>query len=241
MKVLAVIPSRYNSSRFPAKPLAKLLGKPMIQWVYEGCQQSPLLSDIIVATDHPEIRDCVIGFGGQVEMTEEHPSGTDRVHEVASRHQAEIILNIQGDEPLVNEKTIELLLRPFKEFPDARMSTLCKQIQDKSTINNPNVVKVVRDKQQKALYFSRSVIPHPKEETSAKYYRHIGMYGFLWETLENMAIWPQSPLEKTESLEQLRLMENGHSIYCLETTGETADVNAPEDLAEVEALLKKYY
>ena len=212
-KSAIIIPARYGSSRLEGKPLLKVLDKPVIQWVYEKAQTSKLADIIIVATDDQRIYDCVKNFGGEVEMTSaNHKSGSDRIMEVVSRHpEIDYICNLQGDEPLIEPYSIDAVIKNVIEDDMADISTLIREITAQEA-NNPNLVKCVTDINGFALYFSRSKIPFERNSNIAKFYGHLGIYGYKRKALETMTSLPQTMLEKTESLEQLRALENGMKI-----------------------------
>ena len=242
MKVLAIIPARYGSTRFPGKPLALIAGRPMIQWVWEGVSHINAITDIIVATDDTRIFDAVQGFGGHAMMTATtHRSGTDRCGEVLDRidSDADVIVNVQGDEPRVEHSQIELLTSCF-ENPKVQIATLKKQITTTNDLFSPNVVKVVDNLLGNAIYFSRNPIPFVRGITNEewlqqhKFYKHIGIYAFRREVLRQVVRLPQSQLETSESLEQLRWLENGYSIAIRETNAENIGVDTPEDLAKLQ-------
>ncbi len=239
MKVLGVIPARYGSSRFPGKPLIDLKGKSMIQRVYEGVGQSQLISNLIVATDDNRIMDEVKSFGGNVMMTSEHHrSGTERCGEVAIQYtDVDVVINIQGDEPLVDPKQLDSLLRAFKN-PEVGIATLGIQDRSEETRTNENRIKLVKDVNDDALYFSRSAIPHTARSSESvlkqmELLRHIGVYAFRREILLKLIELPVTTLEQAESLEQLRWMYYGYKIRVVETTIETPNIDAPEDIEEV--------
>ena len=236
MKVLGIIPARYASSRFPGKPLIDLKGKTMIQRVYEGAIKSKLINLLIVATDDTRIRDEVLRFGGNVEMTsEKHNSGTDRCAEVAKKYpEYDLIINIQGDEPLVDFRQLDQLIQVF-EKESIQIATLATKKITSEDLDNPNRIKIVLDKNNSALYFSRSVVPNRtnfKDDGLSAYpfLKHIGLYAYRRETLFYIAKLPVSLLEKTESLEQLRWLYNGFSIYVSETDIETPNIDTIEDV-----------
>lgn len=237
MKIIGIIPSRYASTRFPAKSLALIKGKSMIQRVYEQALQSSALNEVVVATDHREIYDHVKKFGGAVCMTKpEHVSGTDRCSEALSlQHQKyNYIINIQGDEPFIQPSQIDLLAGKLDGVTE--IATLVKPLETEEQLFNPNIVKVVLSKTMEALYFSRSPIPYvrnkPREEwlREHKFYKHIGMYAYRDDVLERITKLLVSSLEKTESLEQLRWLENGFKISVAETFTETIGIDTPDDL-----------
>lgn len=212
-KTAIIIPARYGSSRLEGKPLLKVAGKPVIQWVYEKAQQSKFADMIIVATDDKRIYDCVTGFGGAAEMTSvEHKCGSDRIMEVVSRHpEISYICNLQGDEPLIEPDSIDAVIKNVKDDELADISTLIREITPVEA-ENPNLVKCVVNNNGFALYFSRSKIPYERNEGVATFYGHLGIYGYKRKALELMTSLPQTPLERTESLEQLRALENGMKI-----------------------------
>jgi len=239
MNFIGIIPARFASSRLPGKPLADIGGKPMIQWVYENA--STELKDIIVATDHLDIKQAVLGFGGRAMMTSpDHPSGTDRCAEVNqvladSGESYDVIINIQGDEPFIKKSHIWLLRDAFSD-PATQIATLANPINDSAELKNPNAVKVVVGKHGNALYFSRSPIPHNRNIaddnwlSSHTYLKHLGMYAYRSEILQQITMLESSPLEKTESLEQLRWLENGFGIKVLVTHEPSHGIDTPEDL-----------
>jgi 3-deoxy-manno-octulosonate cytidylyltransferase (CMP-KDO synthetase) len=238
MKFTGIIPARYQSTRFPGKPLAMIKEKPMIQWVYEN--SSKALDDVWVATDDDRIIKAVEAFGGNVVKTlPTHQSGTDRCAEAArivgERVDFDVVINIQGDEPFIQPKQIELLKNCFSD--DAvELATLVKKVESEEELFNPNRPKVVVDKQQNALYFSRSPIPYLRGENETdwhlkhKYWAHIGLYAFRADILQQLTKLKQTPLELAESLEQLRWLENDYKIKTAETTFRTIGIDTPEDL-----------
>jgi 3-deoxy-manno-octulosonate cytidylyltransferase (CMP-KDO synthetase) len=241
--VLAVIPARYASTRFPGKPLADIGGKTMIRRVYEQVQQSKRVSRVVVATDDERIFGHVRSFGGEVRMTRaDHPSGTDRCAEVA-RHfpEAEFVLNVQGDEPFIQPEQIDLLADTLTGSSKFSIATLAKTIELPEMLMNPNVVKVVFSDKNGAIYFSRQPIPFvrgaaPENWLSQHiFYKHIGLYGFRRATLMKIAGLSPTPLERAESLEQLRWLENGLRIAVGITELETVGIDAPEDLEKIRA------
>lgn len=238
MKTLGVIPARYGSTRFPGKPLALIAGKPMIQHVYEQVSKSSL-DDVVVATDDLRIIDAVKSFGGEAMMTrEDHPNGTCRVAEVALAYpEAELIINIQGDEPLIDPKLIDNLVNAFE--PDVPMVSVKKQITSDEEINSPDCVKVVTTDDERALYFSRATIPFSRDGDKTDYYKHIGIYGYERQFLFHYIEMPPAKLEHVEKLEQLRVLENGYVIKMVETDMEFIGVDRPEDIARVEKELER--
>ncbi|HEY3430522.1 MAG TPA: 3-deoxy-manno-octulosonate cytidylyltransferase [Cyclobacteriaceae bacterium] len=243
--ILGVIPARYASTRFPAKPLADLGGKSMIQRVFEQVKKSRLISDIVVATDHNDIFNHVKKFGGNACMTKEnHVSGTDRCYETLTLQQKEFkyVINIQGDEPFIQPEQIDLLANLLDGKTE--IATLVKKIEDQEQVFNPNVVKAVVSKSGSALYFSRSPIPHIRNTKESEwlngntFYKHIGMYAYRADILKQLTALPVSSLEKAESLEQLRWLENGFKISVAETKTETIGIDTPEDLQKALSYLK---
>lgn len=237
MNILGIIPARYASTRFPAKPLADLGGLSMIRRVYTQAKKSSLLTKVVVATDHEEIFNHVADFGGEVCMTSaHHASGTDRCYEVLSKENSsfDYVINIQGDEPFIAPEQIDLLASLLDG--DAELATLIKKIDSVEQLFNPNLVKVVVNKNSEALYFSRSPIPYFRNLDQAEwvthhtYFKHIGMYGYRNTVLEKITRLSISSLEKAESLEQLRWLENGFNIKVKETDIETLGIDTPEDL-----------
>lgn len=235
MRTLAVIPARYGSTRFPGKPLVEIGGISMIRRVYEQAEKANIFADIIVATDDARIYDHVIQFGGHAMMTEpQHQSGTDRIGEVVNSISVsfDTVFNIQGDEPFIQPEQLQLLYGAFAQ-PHIQIATLVKKITNDSEIQNPNCVKVTFDHFGRALYFSRSAIPYARN-TTAHYFRHIGLYAYRTETLQQLVRLKPTALEQAESLEQLRWLENGYAIHVLETQLETIGIDTPEDLKRVQ-------
>jgi 3-deoxy-manno-octulosonate cytidylyltransferase (CMP-KDO synthetase) len=235
MKVLGVIPARYGSTRFPGKALADINGKPMIQWCYESSLKSKLIDKLIVATDDKRIFEAVKKFGGEAVMTSnKHRSGTDRIAEAVKKYNCDIVVNIQGDEPFIDYRTIDNAIDALKKDKNVQVSTVAKKIKDKKEINNPNNVKVVFDDKFNALYFSRSLIPYDRDEKSKViYYRHYGLYVYRRDYLLKITKLPEGKLEKTEKLEQLRVLENGGKIKIVLTNKDSVSIDTPEDLKGV--------
>jgi len=237
MNILGIIPARYASTRFPGKPLVDIAGKSMIQRVYEQAKKCIHLTEVIVATDDVRIYDHVLGFGGVVVMTSpDHQSGTDRCAEVALQHpQYDVIINIQGDEPYIDPEQIGKLAACFINA-DTQIATLVKKVQNEQELLNPNSPKVVINKLSEAVYFSRSPLPYIRGQEQQNwlnyftYFKHIGIYGYRADVLQQVTKLPVSSLEKAESLEQLRWIENGYRIKVAETELETFAVDTPEDL-----------
>lgn len=244
MNILGIIPARYNSTRFPGKPLADINGKTMIQRVYEQCSQSKKLSKILIATDDERIASHIRDFGGESVMTSpQHQSGTDRCAEIirnAPESDWDAVVNIQGDEPYIHPDQIDLLCSVF-ENGDAAIATLVKKITSPDELFNHNNVKVILNKRGEAIYFSRSPIPYnrnfPEQEwlKYSTYYKHIGIYGYRSQVLNEIAALPKTNLEVTESLEQLRWIENGYVIRAEVTSLESIAIDTPEDLLKVKA------
>ncbi|UCB49037.1 MAG: 3-deoxy-manno-octulosonate cytidylyltransferase [Deltaproteobacteria bacterium] len=242
MKVITFIPSRYDSKRFPGKPLAPIAGKPMIEHVYQRALSCPDVSDVIVATDDERIFQCVEGFGGKSIMTDaNHPSGTDRIAEASLKMNLgrdDLIVNVQGDQPIFRPSTISDMLAPLREDPDIPMSTLKYRITDEREIDDPNHVKVVTDKEGFALFFSRSPIPFFRDSRSNQvYYKHLGFYAYRRDFLTKFSSLPVGELESSEKLEQLRALEYGFRIKVVETPFDSIEVDRPADIKRVEKLM----
>lgn len=240
MKFLGVIPARYSSTRFPGKPLELINGKSMIEWVYKRTIKSDL-DKVIVATDDERIYNEVISFGGEAILTsKEHETGTDRIAEVSTKYpEYEVIINIQGDEPLIEKNMINSLIDPFIEDADLKMATLKFKLDNIEDINNPNIVKVITDNNNYAIYFSRSPIPYPRHMDMGNYYKHIGIYAYEREFLLGYSKLKQTPLEISESLEQLRVLENGYKIKVIETKNKIIGVDTKEDLEKLVEYINK--
>ncbi len=255
MRVVGMIPARYEATRLPGKVLADIAGKPMIQHVYERAQRAERLDNLLVATDDERIKAVVEGFGGTAVMTSpEHKSGTDRLAEVARDVKCDVVVNIQGDEPLIDPAAIDALIEPFLADPGLRMSTLAVRLVSYREHLQPSVVKVVVDKERFALYFSRAPLPYFRLDTDGQWpdnkprqhpkstlwpLRHIGLYAYTRETLLWLSSLPQSPLEVTEKLEQLRALENGCRIKVVEVVYEAISVDTAEDLERVRRMMEK--
>jgi 3-deoxy-manno-octulosonate cytidylyltransferase (CMP-KDO synthetase) len=248
-RTIAIIPARYRSTRFPGKPLAELAGKPLIEHVYRRTAACGSLDAVIVATDDERIADVVRGFGGLVRMTgSSHRSGTDRLAEVARTLDHELVVNVQGDEPLIEPVMIEEALAPLLDDPSLEMSTLRRRFDRDADSRDPNVVKVVVDRRGFALYFSRAVVPFVRDSGSPSpgdgdsggrpfCYKHIGLYVYRRRFLLTLAELPVTPLERTEALEQLRALEHGYRILAVETAHDSIGVDTPEDLERVRQLM----
>lgn len=240
MNVLCVIPARYASTRLPGKPLKDIAGKPMICRVYEHAAKASRVAAAIVATDDSRIYDAVLQHGGKAVMTrKDHPTGTDRLAEVAEKYpDVDLIINVQGDEPLIEPKLIDELAAAFDGDADLQMATVCTEITDEAEQQNPNNVKVVMDKQGYALYFSRSLMPYPRHP-GTPVYKHIGIYAYKRDFLLAYAKMAETPLEHAESLEQLRALENGYRIKVIKTPYRFVGVDTAEDLAKVNAIYRQ--
>ena len=235
-KTIGVIPVRYGSVRFPGKPLAAILGKPMVQWVYEGARQARLLDRVIIATDDDRIMAAAASFGAEARMTSPaHASGTDRVAEVVRNTDAEIVINIQGDEPLIRGDMLDALVEALPAR-GARMATLMAKNYDISLLGESHIVKVVADRRGNALLFSRSAIPYGAPDY---FHQHIGIYAYRRELLLDFGKLPASRLENTEKLEQLRALENGIAIAMVEIGRPTLSVDTPQDIIGVERRLRE--
>ncbi|HLM98378.1 MAG TPA: 3-deoxy-manno-octulosonate cytidylyltransferase [Bryobacteraceae bacterium] len=255
-KILGVIPARYASSRFPGKALVRIGSKSMLQHVYERVSLARYLTNVIIATDDQRIYEEARDFGAPVRMTSpDHLSGTDRVAEVASADTAELVVNVQGDEPLIDPGAIDAAILPLLDEPSIPMGTLKKRIEDPCEVDDPNVVKVVTDRFENAIYFSRATIPYPRDKAEGKakdkrqkakgksgdepvHYKHIGLYVYRRDFLLRYPELPVGPLERAERLEQLRALENGHKIRVVETEYESVGVDTPEDLEKVTKLFE---
>jgi 3-deoxy-manno-octulosonate cytidylyltransferase (CMP-KDO synthetase) len=242
-KILGVIPARLASSRFPRKVLAPIASKPMIQHVYERASQARYLTSTIIATDAEDVYEAARSFGARVRMTRsDHPSGTDRVAEIASAENYDIVVNIQGDEPLIDPDAIDAAILPLVHDSEIQMATLKKKIRDMREITDPNVVKVITDLAGDAIYFSRLPIPYHRDAALAESrdacYKHIGLYLYRRDFLLAYPTLPVGPLEQAERLEQLRALENGLKIRVVETDYESLGVDTPEDLERVAHLFE---
>jgi 3-deoxy-manno-octulosonate cytidylyltransferase (CMP-KDO synthetase) len=242
MKIVGIIPARYGSTRLEGKPLKDICGKPMIQRVYEAAQGAKLLHALYVATDDQRIVTAVEHFGGNVRMTaSEHKTGTDRIAEVAAKLDAAIVVNLQGDEPLVNPAMIDEVIQPLVDESELPMSTLCVPILEEAARQDPNVVKVVFDQRGYALYFSRSLIPYPRKRENFMAYEHLGLYAYRKEFLMTYISLPQSRLEINESLEQLRVLEAGYRLKVVVSAHPYAGVSVDtvEDLEKVRQIVQR--
>ncbi|MBN2418954.1 MAG: 3-deoxy-manno-octulosonate cytidylyltransferase [Deltaproteobacteria bacterium] len=242
MSIFAFIPSRYASTRFPGKPLAMIAGRPMIQHTYGCASKCPDITDVYVVTDDERILKCVQDFGGKVVMTKEkHPSGTDRIAEaveILGLSDDKIIVNVQGDQPFFKPSVISDMVKPLIDDRTIPMSTLKYKISDPAEINNSNIVKVVSDNNDFALYFSRSTVPFYREKSQEQeYYKHLGFYAYRKDFLIKFNSMPGGKLENAEKLEQLRAMENGYRMKVIETDSDSIEVDTMEDLRKVEELI----
>jgi 3-deoxy-manno-octulosonate cytidylyltransferase (CMP-KDO synthetase) len=243
MTVLALIPARYASTRFPGKPLAPIAGRPMIEHVFSRARAVPSVDRVVVATDDERILEAVLAFGGEAVLTRpDHPSGTDRLAEAADLLGAldqDVVVNIQGDQPAFDPNLAADIVRPLLADPGLVMTTPAVPLADLERARDPNVVKVVFDRNMRALYFSRAPIPWPREGGPIEYHRHIGMYAYRAGFLRRFVRLPQGRLETLEKLEQLRALEHGYPIQVVLAAQAGPDVDVPEDLARVEAFFKR--
>ena len=248
IRSLGVVPARYGAHRFPGKPLAMIAGKTLVQRVYEQAAKAKRLDKVIVATEDTRILEAVEAFGGDAMLTSpDCATGTDRVAEVARAYECDLVLNIQGDEPLMRPEMIDQLVEAMQSDPKCVMGTLARKLESAANLDNPNVVKVALAQNGNALYFSRSRVPFVRDARSgdspewlklAKFYKHLGIYAFRRDFLLKFVQLPQSELEKTEKLEQLRALENGFSIKVLITPHDSIGVDRPEDVELVEEILR---
>jgi len=243
VKVLAVIPARQASTRFPGKALASIAGKPMIQHVVERVRQAQLVSRVIVATDEDKIKSAVESFGGEAILTRrDHRNGTDRVAEVAAHMPAEIYVNVQGDEPLIDPGTVDAIIAAVLEDDSIQTATACAAIAQQNDIMDPNIVKVVRNFDSDALYFSRAPIPWVRdrgEAVTARHWKHLGLYAYKRDALLDFPTLPPGDLERVEQLEQLRWLENGIAIRVVETSYDAIGVDVPADVERIEKLIRE--
>lgn len=239
MDAIAIIPARYASTRFPGKPLVEIAGVPMIQRVYERTREARSVSAVYVATDDDRIADACAKFGADVLMTRaDHPTGTDRLAEAASALAADVVVNVQGDEPLAEPFVVDAAVDALLESPETVMSTVVHAM-EADAAEDPNRVKVVLDQQGFALYFSRSVIPYPRAKAIDPHWQHVGLYAYRRDFLLEFVDLPRTPAERAEELEQLRALEHGYRIRCAVVDGwSSTPVDVPEDVARVEALLR---
>jgi 3-deoxy-manno-octulosonate cytidylyltransferase (CMP-KDO synthetase) len=244
-RVIAIIPARFASTRYPGKVIAPLLGHPLVYHTWLRASQASLVDQVIVATDSPEVGIALAPYPIEVVMTrDDHATGTDRIAEVAAELDAEIVVNVQGDEPAIDPAAIDAVIQPLLDDPALHMATARRAITDAKTIADPNVVKVICDSRSRAIYFSRLPIPYIRDEADragnpACYWQHIGLYVYRRDFLLAYTRMAQTPLENLEKLEQLRALENGHAIAVIETNYEVIGVDVPDDLVEVSALLQR--
>jgi 3-deoxy-manno-octulosonate cytidylyltransferase (CMP-KDO synthetase) len=239
LQTVVVIPARYGSTRLPGKPLATIDGRPMIEHVYQRAKSATRVSRVIVATDDLRIARAVLSFGGEVKLTRpDHPTGTDRLAEVAAKLSCAVVVNVQGDEPLIDPRAIDEAIAPFSD-PGVLITTLCRRITDADELKNPNVVKVAIDRGGFALYFSRAPIPYVRDPRGGwpPMFRHVGLYAYRRSALMVMAALEPTPLERAEALEQLRALEHGIRIKVVETAYDSLGVDTLEDLEHVRRLL----
>lgn len=238
---VAVIPARLGSTRLSEKVLRYIDGKPMIQHVWERAKKANRLSDVIVACDDSRIVNCVNGFGGKAVLTgKDHANGTSRVAEVAAETEADVFINVQGDEPMMNPNSINLLVEAFEKDASVEAVTLAVQKTDRTDYEDPNVVKVVLNDKSDALYFSRAPIPHYRDPSDEAffYFKHMGVYGYRKKFLLNFVSWEPTPLEQKEKLEQLRILEKGFKMRVIEVQDDSLSVDTAQDLKEVEKKMK---
>jgi 3-deoxy-manno-octulosonate cytidylyltransferase (CMP-KDO synthetase) len=238
---IVIIPARYASTRFPGKPLAKIAGVSMIERVYKQCELAKGIAKVVVATEHEKVKEEVQRFGGRIVMTSsKHVSGTDRIFEAATLARADedaIVINVQGDEPLIEPSVISAIAKMMEKDESILVGTPITLLTQEEEFTNPNVVKVVLDANKNALYFSRAGIPFQREPSHIKHYKHIGVYGYRMSALKRFTQLKEGTLEKSERLEQLRFLEAGVPIRCVEVQYESIAVDVPEDVAKVEARL----
>lgn len=239
MKILAVIPARYDSQRLAGKVLALIGNKPMVQWVYEAAVGSNVFTKVVVATDSQLVADRVVEFGGEVEMTSsQHSTGTDRVAEVATRYpEFSVVVNVQGDQPFVTPQMLSELVTPYLEGELPEMTTLACPLDHDTAYNDPNSVKVLCGQKHQALYFSRSPIPFYRNPIEVPVYHHLGLYAFRQDFLETYTQLPATPIEQCEGLEQLRVLEHGYTIRVCQTAKAVVEVNTAEDLVKAQELV----
>lgn len=234
MKTLAVIPARYASTRLPGKPLIEIAGVPLVVRVLQQVQKCDVADRIIVATDDERIADVVHAHGGEAMMTPaELPSGGDRVAYVAREIPSEFVLNVQGDDPLVGPDMISPLIEALENSPETQLALLAKRIENQEEVHSKDIVKMVFDESGRALYFSRSAVPFPRNN-GGEWYKHIGPYAWRRDFLCKFSSWQQTPLEQTESLEMLRVLEKGYSIRCVKAERDVIEIDTPEDLVRIE-------
>ena len=249
MRIVAVIPARYAATRFPGKVLAPILGKPMLQWVFEQTQKAACLDDVWIATDHPEVQRVAESFGARVILTSPTArSGTDRIAEAVEMEPVDIVVNVQGDEPMIDPGAIDAAIEPFFTDEQLQVSTLVRPAQSLEEMQDINTARVIFDQNHFAIYFTRGIIPYNRDEPDRshwldhfKYFQHVGLYVYRKEFLLKFAGWEESQLEKIEKLEQLRILEHGYKIKVVETDYVPICVDVPEDIPRVERVLGAYF
>jgi 3-deoxy-manno-octulosonate cytidylyltransferase (CMP-KDO synthetase) len=238
MKIIAVIPARYKSTRFEGKPLALIAGKPMIWWVYQQTSKVPAFEAVYIATDDERIAAACHQYDMNVIMTsDQHKTGTDRLGEVARKLEADFYVNVQGDEPLIEPATIQTVIDSYVQHPEYEVINTMTPIRDPEEIHSASAVKVVANRDQEVIYFSRSPIPFPKSGQTIQYYRHMGLYGLTRSALLYFADTPRGPVEQIEDVEMMRYLENNIKIYIAEVDSQTIAVDHPEDIQKVEQAL----
>ena len=239
MKILAVIPARYDSQRLAGKVLALIGDKPMVQWVYEAAVSSRVFTKVVVATDSQLVADRVVAFGGEVELTSsQHTTGTDRVAELSTRYrECVVVVNVQGDQPFVTPEMLKELVTPYLEGELPEMTTLACPLDHDTAYHDPNSVKVLCGQKQQALYFSRSPIPYYRHPVKVPVYHHLGLYAFRQDFLETYTQLSATPIEECEGLEQLRVLEHGYTIRVCQTAKAPVEVNTAEDLIKAQELI----
>lgn len=241
MKIIGVIPARYQSTRFAGKVLAEINGKPMIQHVYEQTKKCKWLKDVIIACDDPRVQQVADNFGATTVMTDpDHVSGSDRIVEAIKSVPCDMVINVQGDEPLIQASVINQLVDVMVHDDSLVMGTVIKAIQDKTDLDDPNVVKVVVNQRQEAMYFSRARIPYERNHEGLVYCKHLGIYAYTRDFLLEYSNMPKSKIELTESLEQLRVLDAGYKIKTVTTDIETIGVDTPADLIKVEQYMREH-
>lgn len=240
LKIIGVIPARYASSRFPGKPLMDICGKPMIWWVYQQCKKVLELAEVYVATDDERIQSVCVELGINVIMTSDtHLTGTDRVGEVARKIKADLYLNIQGDEPMIEPETVSKAIAPFMEQPDLQVSNLMTEIKNPVDVVNFTVPKVITNSENIGIYLTRSTTPYPKGRIDYNYYKQVCVYGFKPEALQFYCSTPRGKIESIEDIEILRFIENGYRIQFVEVESETVAVDTPNDLQKVRTIMSE--
>ncbi|SFI89869.1 3-deoxy-manno-octulosonate cytidylyltransferase [Thermoflavimicrobium dichotomicum] len=242
MKIVGIIPARYRSTRFPGKPIANISGKPMIWWVYQNAIKVPDFDSVYIATDDQRIEEVCRRFRMNVVMTsEKHPTGTDRVCEAAERIDADLYVNIQGDEPLVSAEEIQEAIKPFFHHPHLSVTNLMTKIKNESELLRSTVVKVVVNDKKEAIYYSRSPIPYPKGNCQPIYFKQLGIYAFSPAAIHFFSQTPQGPVEKSEEIELMRFIEHRWSVQMVEVESDSMSVDTPHDLVKVNEIMAKGY